>query len=205
VVVLDDFWTNYGILHGDFRSMRGRDVEALARVHFSETFGLDGEALLIRATIQPGGRSVFASAIPRHLHDGIRDACAEAGLKVRGLTVALPCLLNRIRRELGDLQGVLVVVQEHLLQIVTMDSRQWLVYDAQRLFGGSAADVSGIADDAARLLERSSVWVPGECTVRLVGGEADVSGFGRRFASVQSLPGMAHEASRAMHLIELAP
>jgi len=207
-VVLDDLWANHAILHGDFRNMRVRDVEALARIYFGETFGLDGEVLLVRTALQPGGRSVFASAIPRLLHDGIRDACNEANVKVHGLTVALPRLLDRIRNDVAEFLGVVVVVQEHLLQIVAMDRRQWMAYDALRLFGEGAADASGIAEEVTRVLERSLVCAPEVCMVCLVcldGIEVDVSEFEQRFAGVRTLSGMPAGPSPAMRLIGLAP
>jgi hypothetical protein len=66
-IVLDDFWVNHGVLRGDFRSMRKRDVEEVARAYFSDAFGLEGVSLAIAISVQ--------AAVTLSLPARCRDRC----------------------------------------------------------------------------------------------------------------------------------
>jgi len=205
MIVVDDFWANHGILRGDFRSMRAREVEDVARAYFVDAFGLEGDAILVRTALQPDGMGLFSTAIPASLHAGIHEACAAARVRVKHLLPGLPRMLNCARRAIDGHPGMLVLVAESLLQIVVMDGRHWRAYDVQRLFAEEASDPTQLAEDASRMLERWSAVRPEDCPVYLGGIEVDEVPFSQRFAAVHRLPDMPTSPWSALRLMELAP
>lgn len=204
-IVLDDFWVNHGVLRGDFRSMRKRDVEEVARAYFSDAFGLEGVSLAIAISVQAGGDAVFASAMPRSLLTGIQETCAEAGIKVTCLSPRLPRLLDRTQRDMPDLPGMIVVVADDLLQVAITDGSHWVAYDAQRLFPGETASDTRLADQARTMFERWADESASTCAVFLSGNAVDTAPFERCFATVHRMSGTdVTYASPALGLMGLA-
>jgi hypothetical protein len=203
-IVLDDFWANHAILRGDFRSMRAREVDEIALAYFTDTFGLEAGSLLVRSVVQRGGRTLFASAMSRSLHDGIHEVSASARVEVRSLTLGLPQILNRVRHAVGGSQAMLVVVAETLLHTVLMDHDRWVAYDTQRLFPEDAGDASRLAAVAEHVFERSAAMRREDCMVYLCGLEVDASAFEQRFAGARRLPGPTPSGSPALRLMGFA-
>ncbi|WP_431819975.1 hypothetical protein [Burkholderia sp. F1] len=205
-VVLDDFWCHHAILRGDFRTLRVRELEALALAHFSDTCGIDGEALVVRVCVQHGGRALFASAMPRALHDGMHDACAASAIRIRSLRACLPQLLNRIAASCeGD--ALLLFVAGELMQAVVIERGGWAAYDAQRLFAGDAGDAARLAELAAQLFERSATQAGlkrEDCRIYLCGIDMDPAPFAARFAAAIRPPQPALDGSLARRLMEVA-
>ncbi|KVV54454.1 hypothetical protein WK92_03655 [Burkholderia ubonensis] len=205
-VVLDDFWCNHAILRGDFRTLRARELEAVARAHFSDTCGIDGDALVVRLCVQHGGRALFASAMPRALHDGMYEACAAGAIRIRSLRACLPQLLNRIAAACeGD--ALLLFVAGELMQAVMIERGGWTAYDAQRLFAGDAGDASRLAELAGQLFERSATRAGlrrEDCRVYLCGIDMDPAPFAERFAAAIRPPQPALDGSLARRLMEVA-
>jgi hypothetical protein len=204
-IVLDDFWVNHGVLRGDFRSMRKRDVEEVARAYFADAFGLESSSLATAIAVQSGGDAVFASAMPRSLLAGIQQICAEADIGVKCLVPRLPRLLDRARCDIPDGEGMLVWVTDDLLQVVLTDRRHWLAYDAQRSFSRDRANDAQLAEHASTMFERWSDEASDTCTVYLGGNVVDASAFEQCFASVHRLQvASAAYPSPAFGLMELA-
>ncbi|PCE21590.1 hypothetical protein [Burkholderia ubonensis] len=205
-VVLDDFWCNHAILRGDFRTLRERELEEIARSHFSDTCGIDGEALVVRFCVQHGGRALFASAIPRALHDGLHEACAASAIRIRSLRACLPQMLNRIAASCeGD--ALLLFVAGELMQAVMIERGGWAAYDAQRLFPGDVGDAARLAELAGQLFERSATWAGlkrEDCRIYLCGIDMDPAPFAARFASAIRPPQPALDGSLARRLMEVA-
>lgn len=186
-IVLDDFWGNHAILRGDFRTLRTRDVDEIARAHFADTYDVDAEAIVVRVSLQRGGRAVFASALPRTLVDGIRETAASVGVDVEVLKLCLPEMLNRALRTMTLANAMLVFAADALMQAVLIENGRWVGYDAQRLFDGDARDparVAALAEQAfERCAERTSVKRE-RCALGLVGFDIDPASLKAGFASV---------------------
>ncbi|WP_043419255.1 hypothetical protein [Cupriavidus basilensis] len=203
-IVLDDFWANHGILRGDFRTVRAREVEDIARSYFAETFGLDGDAIMIRTVMQRGGRAVFASALSRSLHDGIRDVSADARVEVQSLMLGLPQAMNRARHSVDGSASMLVVVAETVLHAVLMEHDRWVAYGAQRLFADDVADTLRLAAITEQVFERFSNTRREDCTIYLGGLDLDPSAFEQRFATVRRLQDIVSNASAPLRLMGFA-
>jgi len=204
-IVLDDFWANHAVLRGDFRALGEREVEEVARAHFADNFDSEEGSLQVRTVLQPGGRALFASAVSGALIHGIRAVCALGRVDIRSLTLGLPQLLSRIRREVDGGQAMVLVVGAAQMHALAMDEGCWLAYDSQRLFPGEAADSCRIAALAGQLFERTSGARREDCTVYLWGLDADAAPLEQRFAAVRRLNGPAAGRSSAQRLAELAP
>jgi len=204
-IVLDDFWANHAVLRGDFRALGEREVDEVARAHFADNFGREEGSLQVRTVLQPGGRALFASAVSGALIHGIRAVCASGCVEVRSLTLGLPQLLSRIRREVDGGQAMVLVVGLAQMHALAMDEGGWLAYDSQRLFPGEAADSCRIAALAGQLFERTSGARREDCTFYLWGLDADAAPLEQRFAAVRRLNGPAAGRSSAQRLAELAP
>lgn len=203
-IVLDDFWANHGILRGDFRTMRAREIEDIARSYFAETFGLDGDAIMIRAVVQRGGRAVFASALSRSLHDGIRDVSTAASVEVQSLMLGLPQAMNRARHCVDGSASMLVVVAETVLHAVLMNHSRWVAYGAHRLFADDVADTLRLAAITEQVFERFSNTRREDCKIYLGGIELDPSAFEQRFATVRRLQEIVSSASAPLRLMGFA-
>lgn len=203
-IVLDDFWANHGILRGDFRTMRTREVDEIARSYFAETFGLDGDAIVIRTVLQRGGRAVFASALSRSLLDGIRDVSAAARVEVQGLMLGLPQAMNRARHSVDGSASMLVMVAETVLHAVLMDHHRWMAYGAHRLFAEDVADTLRLAAITEQVFERFSNTRREDCTIYLGGIDLDPYAFEQRFATVRRLQEIVSSASAPLRLMEFA-
>ncbi|OXI88146.1 hypothetical protein CFB50_06255 [Burkholderia sp. AU33423] len=206
-IVLDDFWCRHAILRGDFRTLRTRELETIALAHFSDTYGIDVESLMVRFCVQPGGRALFASALSRTLYDGIHDVGAAAGVRVRSLRSCLPETLNRLAVK-SDGDALLLVAADALLQAVVIERGGWAAYDAQRLFPGELGDASRLAELAEQLFERSATRAglkSRDCTVYLPALDTDAAPFEARFAAAirPALPAL--DGSPARRLMEYAP
>jgi hypothetical protein len=207
-IVLDDFWGRHAILRGDFRSLRARDLDEVAGAYFADTFGVDGATLIVRWQVQPGGRTLFASALPRALVEGIREKSAEARVDVASIVLALPRTLNRVRSAIGDGGGWLLVATDTLLHAVTIGKGGWSAYDTERVFrdGSEEGDAGAhaVADAARQIFERSAAARGAECGVYLCGLALDPEPFERSFARFTALHAHMSSAPPALGLMELA-
>ncbi|QCP51991.1 hypothetical protein FAZ95_22560 [Trinickia violacea] len=204
-LVLDDFWGNHAILRGDFRTLRARELEEIALAHFTDTYGIAGESLLVRFCVQPGGRALFASAMSRALHDGIHEVSATGDVRISSLKLALPEMLNRFDVAAGG-EALLMFVAEELMQAVMIEQRGWAAYDAQRLFPGDAGNASRLAELAEQLFERSATRAGlkrEDCTVYLFGNDTDPAPFEARFAAAVR-PAQPADSAPARRLMEYA-
>ncbi|ALL70983.1 putative secretion system X (plasmid) [Paraburkholderia caribensis MBA4] len=214
-IVLDDFWGNHAILRGDFRTLRAREIDEIARAHFVDTYGVDGETIVVRACVQRGGRATFASALPRALVDGMGEASASAGARVLALKLCLPEMLNRTLHRMPSANAMVVFAADALIQTVLIEAGCWAGYDAQRLFAGDVGDpaqVTLLAEQAfERCVERTTLRRE-DCALGFYGcGIAvDLAALQARFASVTTLarPNACHGPeggeSFARHLLEYA-
>ncbi|AOJ11892.1 hypothetical protein WS71_22050 [Burkholderia mayonis] len=185
-LVLDDFWGDHAILHGDFRRMNRAELVEIVLAHFADTRGDDGGTLLVRFSVRRGGRVLFASAISRALHDGIFEMSALAHVGISRLTLCLPHMLDRVGIETGKGNALLMFVSDELMQAVISESGNWVAYDAQRLFSADAGDASRLAVMAEQMFERSATkagLTREGCRIYLFGNEIDVAPFEARFAA----------------------
>lgn len=205
-VVLDDFWGIHAILRGDFRTLRARELEEVALAHFTDTYGIDGEALVVRSCVQQGGRALFASAMSRALHDGIHEVGASGHVRISRLKLGLPEMLNCIDAVAGG-DALLMFVAEELMQAVMIERRGWAAYDAQRLFPGDAGNASRLAELAEQLFERSATRAGlkrEDCTIYLYGNDTDPAPFEARFAAAIRPAQPPTDSSPARRLMEYA-
>lgn len=205
-VVLDDFWGNHAILRGDFRTLRARELEEIALAHFTDTYGIDGESLLVRFCVQQGGRALFASAMSRALHDGIHEVGVAANVRISRLKLGLPEMLNCVDVVAGG-DALLIFVAEELMQAVMIERRGWAAYDAQRLFPGDADNASRLAELAEQLFERSATragFKREDCTIYLFGNDTDPAPFEARFAAAIRPAQPPSDSSPARRLMEHA-
>ena len=205
-IVLDDFWGRHAILRGDFRRMRARDLDEVASAYFADTFGVDGATLAIRWQAQPGGRTVFASALPSALIEGIRERCTAAHTDAARIMLALPQTLNRVRSAINARNGWLLVATDTLVHAVTIGEAGWSAYDTERLFrgqtGGEDADI--FADAARQIVGRSAASHGVDGDIYLCGLALDSAPFERSFARFVALPAHMSHATPAVMLMELA-
>ena len=214
-IVLDDFWGNHAILRGDFRTLRAREVDEIARAHFVDTYGVDGETIVVRACVQRGGRAMFASALPRALVDGMREASASAGARMLALKLCLPEMLNRTLHSTPRANVMVVFAADALIQAVLIEAGCWACYDVQRLFAGDACDpakVTLLAEQAFERCAERTTLKHEDCALGFCGSgiAIDLAALQARFASVTTLapPNACHELeggeSFARHLLEYA-
>jgi hypothetical protein len=203
-VALDDFWGRHAILQGDFRDMRAKDIDEVAAAYFADTFGVDGDTLSIRWQVQPAGRALFASALPRTLIDGIRAAGEAARLEIASVTLGLPQMLNRVRLAIPGRSGLLFVATDTLLHAVTIGNRGWAAYDTERLFHCGADDAVTVADVARQIFERSAACRQSGSDIFLCGLSLDPAPFERSFARIRALRAYMSDAAPALTLMELA-
>ncbi|WP_321965292.1 hypothetical protein [Paraburkholderia sp. J7] len=205
-VVLDDFWGNHAILRGDFRTLRARELEEIALAHFTDTYGIDGESLLVRFCVQQGGRALFASAMSRALHDGMHEVGIAGNVRISRLKLGLPEMLNCADIVAGG-DALLIFVAEELMQAVMVEQRGWAAYDAQRLFPGDAGNAPRLAELAEQLFERSATragFKREDCTIYLFGYDTDPAPFEARFAAAIRPTQPAPDSSPARRLMEHA-
>jgi hypothetical protein len=204
-IVLDDFWGHHAILQGDFRALRAKEIDEVAAAYFADTFGVDGQTLATRWQVQPGGRALFASALPRSLIDGIRTCSDAARVDITSITLALPTMLNRVRSAIAGQSGWLLVVTGTLLHAVTVGKRGWVAYDTERLFHDNSDDYAArVAHAALQMFERSEVSRQPKSDVYLCGLALDSAPFERNFARVRALPEHTSDAAPSLTLMELA-
>jgi hypothetical protein len=205
-IVLDDFWGNHAILRGDFRALRARELEEIALAHFTDTYGIDGASLVVRFSVQRGGRALFASAMSRELLEGIHDVSAAEHVGIGRLTLCLPEMLNRIGDAAEGGEALLLFVADEQMQAVMIEQNRWVAYDAQRLFQGDAGDASRLAELAEQLFERSATRARlkhEDCKIYLFGVETELAPFETRFAAaIRQTP--ATDRSPAHRLMECA-
>jgi hypothetical protein len=212
-IVLDDFWGNHAVLRGDFRALRARDIGEVAHAHFADTYGVDAQATCVRVCVQRGGRAAFASALPRTLVDGIREAGASSGVEVRALKLCLPEMVNRSLDAARQPDTLLIFAADALLQAVLIQAGRWAGYDAQRLFADDASDPDRIAALAEQAFEHCAERTDARreaCSLALHGFDIDPAPFEARFASVSihaSPASIGSEAAgnAARRLLEYAP
>jgi hypothetical protein len=204
VVVLDDFWGHHAILRGDFRALRAREVDEITDAYFADTFGIDARMLSIRWQLQRGGRALFASALPRSLHEGIHEVSAAAQVDVTSVTLGLPWILNRVRRAVAGRDALLLVVAETLLHVVTIEDSRWVAYDTQRVFADAAGDAWRLAEIARHVFERSPARRRDDCDVYLCGLAVDPMPFEQSFAHVRALPEHVSGDAPELRLMEFA-
>ncbi|SIT45861.1 conserved hypothetical protein [Paraburkholderia piptadeniae] len=193
-IVLDDFWGNHAILRGDFRTLRTREIDEVARAHFVDTYGVDAEAIVVRACVQRGGRAAFASALPRTLSDGIRETGTAAGVDVEALKLCLPEMLNRTLNKVPQANAMLVFAADALMQAVLIEAGHWVGYDAQRLFDGDANDparIAALAEQAFEHCAEGSKAKRQDCALGLYGFDVDLAPLQAGFASVTVLASSA--------------
>jgi hypothetical protein len=217
VVVLDDFWGHHAILQGDFRALRPKEIDEVAAAYFADTFGIDAEGLSTRWQVQQGGRTLFASALPRALIDGIRAQGQAARVDIVSITMGLPQMLNRVRSAITSRNGWLLVATGTLLHAVTIGRRGWSAYDTERLFHDGASDAAGaghaerpgsaerVAEAARQMFERSAAACEADGDVYLCGLRFDPAPLERSFARLRPLPEHMSDAAPALRLAELAP
>ncbi|MBC8748709.1 hypothetical protein F6X42_19555 [Paraburkholderia sp. WC7.3b] len=207
-IMLDDFWASHAILRGDFRTVRASEIDQILLAHFFDRYGIEAESVQVRFSVQRGGRAVFASAIARTLHDGIREAGMAAGVDVRSLRLCLPDLLNRVQdAAAGASTALLLFVADTLMQAVLFEENRWVAYDSQRLFPGDASDAERIAAQAEQSFECLAGRTSGkceDCRIYLCGAELDPAPFEGRFCSTQSLAQPAMDKPVAHRLMEAA-
>ncbi|CAG9259506.1 hypothetical protein [Paraburkholderia caribensis] len=214
-IVLDDFWGNHAILRGDFRTLSAREVDEIARAHFVDMYGVDGETVAVRTCMQRGGRAMFASALPRALVDGMGEASASAGARMLALKLCLPEMLNRTLPQMPRANALVVFAADALIQAVLIEAGGWACYDAQRLFAGDACDPAKVTLLAEQSFERCAERTTlkrEDCALGFFGcGIAtDLAALQARFASVTTLAApnacQAPEGgdSLAHHLLEYA-
>ncbi|NPT61573.1 hypothetical protein GNZ13_45380 [Paraburkholderia sp. 5N] len=205
-MVLDDFWGNHAILRGDFRALRARELEEIALAHFTDTYGMDGASLVVRFSVQRGGRALFASAMSRELLDGIHDVSTAEQVGISRLTLCLPEMLNCIGDAVEGGEALLLFVADEQMQAVMIEQNRWVAYDAQRLFPGDAGDASRLAELAEQLFERSATRANlkhEDCKIYLFGVETELAPFEARFAAaIRQAP--ATDRSPAHRLMECA-
>ncbi|MGF6998035.1 hypothetical protein [Paraburkholderia sp. GAS32] len=205
-IVLDDFWGNHAILRGDFRALRARELEEIALAYFTDTYGIDGASLVVRFSVQRGGRALFASAMSRELLDGIHDVSAAEHVGIGRLTLCLPEMLNRVGDAAEGGEALLLFVADEQMQAVMIEQNRWVAYDAQRLFPGDAGDASRLAELAEQLFERSATRASlkhEDCKIHLFGVETELAPFEARFAAAtRQTP--ATDRSPAHRLMECA-
>ncbi|CAE6728374.1 hypothetical protein [Paraburkholderia haematera] len=205
-MVLDDFWGNHAILRGDFRALRARELEEIALAHFTDTYGMDGASLVVRFSVQRGGRALFASAMSRELVEGIHDVSTAEQVGISRLTLCLPEMLNRIGDAVEGGEALLLFVADEQMQAVMIEQNRWVAYDAQRLFPGDAGDSSRLAELAEQLFERSATRANlkhEDCKIYLFGVETELAPFEARFAAaIRQAP--ATDRSPAHRLMECA-
>ncbi|MEX3937286.1 hypothetical protein AB4Y32_37090 [Paraburkholderia phymatum] len=197
-IVLDDFWGNHAILRGDFRTLRTREIDEVARAHFVDTYGVDAEAIVVRACVQRGGRAVFASALPRTLVDGIRATGTAAGVDVEALKLCLPEMLNRTLNKVPRANAMLVFAADALMQAVLIEAGHWVGYDAQRLFDGDADDparIAALAEQAFEHCAEGSKARRQDCALGLYGFDVDHASLEAGFASVTVLVSSAADTA----------
>ncbi|MBN3753568.1 hypothetical protein G3N95_11510 [Paraburkholderia sp. Tr-20389] len=208
-IVLDDFWGNHAVLRGDFRALRAREIDEVAHAHFADTYGVDAQAISVRVCVQRGGRAAFASALPRTLVDGVRDAGASAGVEVRALKLCLPEMLNRALDTSQQPDTMLIFAADELLQAVLIQAGRWAGYDAQRLFPDDARDPGRIAALAEQAFEHCAERTNATreaCALALHGIDVDPAPLEARFASVSVYASSSREAAdnTARRLLEYA-
>jgi hypothetical protein len=197
-IVLDDFWGNHAILRGDFRTLRAREIDEIARAHFVDTYGVNGEALVVRACVQQGGHALFASALPHTLVGGIRETGTAAGVRIEALKLCLPEMLNRTIEKMPQPNAMLVFAADSLMQTVLIEAGRWVGYDAQRLFAGDTADAAQVAALVEQAFERCAertALTRETCALGLYGFDADPALPGACFASVTPLAAPANEGA----------
>lgn len=205
-LVLDDFWGRHAILRGDFRRMRARDLDEVVNAYFADSFGMDGQTLTIRWQTQPGGRTLFASALPSALIEGLRERGSAMGVDVASIMLALPQTLNRVRSAITARTGWLLVATETLLHAVAIVDGGWSAYDTERLFRdrSGAEDSDTVADAARQIVERSASSHGPEGDVYLCGLALDHAPFERSFGRFVALGAHMSCESPALKLMELA-
>lgn len=208
-VVLDDFWGNHAILRGDFRTLRTREIDEIARAHFVDTYGIDAEAIVVRVCVQRGGRAAFASALPRKLVNGIREAGTSVGVRVQALKLCLPEMFNRALDKTPQPNAMLIFAADALLQAVLIEEGRWVGYDAQRLFAGDTSDPARIATLAEQAFEHCAERTEARrevCALGLQGIDIDPAPLEACFASVTVLgsPNAHTGESVARRLLEYA-
>jgi hypothetical protein len=195
-IVLDDFWGNHAILRGDFRTLRAREIDEIARAHFVDTYGVNGEAIVVRACVQHGGHALFASALPQTLVGGIRETGTAAGVRIDALKLCLPEMLNRTLDKMPQPDAMLVFAADSLMQTVLIEAGRWVGYDAQRLFAGDTADASKVGALVEQAFERCAertALTREACALGVHGIDADMESLAACFASVTALASPANE------------
>lgn len=207
-IVLDDFWGRHAILRGDFRCMRARELDEVVGAYFADTLGVDADTLAVRWQTQPGGQTLFASALPRALIEGIRDRSAQVRVDAASLMLALPRTLNRVRAAITARNGWLFIATDTLLHAVTIDDGAWAAYDTERLFrkrfADGNSDADAIADAARQMIERSGSSHGADGNVYLCGRALDCEPLERSFARFVALRTHMSSVSPALDLMELA-
>jgi hypothetical protein len=206
-VVLDDFWASHAILRGDFRTLRAREIEEVVLAHFNDIYGIEAGSVVVRFSVQRGGRAVFASAMSRTLHDGMHDVSADAHVDIRCVKLCLPEMLNRAEGSTGAGAAMLLFVADTLMQAVLTEQNRWVAYDAQRLFPGDAGDASRIAARAEQAFERLATHTSGkreDCGLYLYGIEIDPAPLEGRFPSTVRPMQPATDMPVAHRLMEIA-
>jgi hypothetical protein len=189
-IVLDDFWVNHAILRGDFRALRAKEIDEIARAHFVDTYDVNGGAMDVRVCVQRGGRAAFASALPLSLVEGIRGAGASAGVAMHALTPCLPRMLDRALERMRQANAMFVFAADSLMHAVLIEAGRWAGYDAQRLFNGDAGDPVRLASLAEQAFEHCATHTatPREAfALGLYGVDMDFAPLQARFASVTVL------------------
>jgi hypothetical protein len=166
-VVLSNHWVRYLVLPWQPELTSPAEVEQLARLRFTQTFGPAAQGWTVRTHDGGYGAAQLACAVDSALVDALRACLAARGLRLASLQPLLMAAVNEVRRELDGGHTALAILEPGRLCLGLMQQGRWLDVATRR----ADADAAEVIEQ--ELATRAAQDVPPRLDVLMVGAAAD--------------------------------
>lgn len=146
VLVLSSHFSRYALIPWSEELTGAEDIDALVRHHFTRIYGDAARLWSLRLSAETKGAARVACALDTTLLDALRAVCAGTPHRLRSIQPALMAVFNGWRRELGEEDGWLVVVEPQRVCSARIASGGWRQIRTSRVHPGQTIDLTELLE-----------------------------------------------------------
>jgi hypothetical protein len=115
----------------DARAMSDADISSAMKAYWEDTLDRPAAKLAIAYQVQASGRSIFSSCCDLVLMDTIQAALQGTGCKPASIAPHLAKAWNESRKQVGDEDCYLLLLQDKVLSIGRHQDGQWVAWTSE--------------------------------------------------------------------------